>query len=590
MFGRGKRKNPFGGGGGTPLRIDAAALAAIRRQAHSGAAASSGQTSGPRTSPADAGVLACLPRPGVPGPGASAPSVPQGPSARRDDAPAVRAYARGQADKAVAIARDPRAVAAATAAFTKQIYAKTTVAPREARQRRWEEVAGAMSFDPYDLTPKLLLETMAVLWAADYRTTVMIAEQAKAEFLARDGVWTGALARTFRDATRAAERGLGPQRHTAAFPMGRIEELPSSMAPRCQGGPVHPRRVDTIACWWLFREIEAGNATVGDVTIEGGCKASVNLPASKADPAAIGVCRSHKCACGRRSSDPAVLSEVMCPACSIIDQVDWVKAEFGVSPDLPLFPTASGDFTTKIKMVEHIKAGAGLLGLPLLGHAGAELWGGHAWRRGGAIWLAQAGVEIWRIQALARHSSCAILRYVEGAHVLAMSGIAAEAAVGRSLVAVRAELEALRAQLPDDRGPRDELLKPEPGGNALVPLAIEDVAQPPPPPPSGAPGPSGGAPATRLSYVSSTRRGGRVHTVDAGHGGLTLCGWLFQFTTHFVVSTSTKGPPHLPGTPRCARCARGEAGVGGQSSSSDSDEAVALHNLASGSGSSAGDA
>ena len=41
--------------------------------------------------------------------------------------------------------------------------------------------------------------------------------------------------------------------------------------------------------------------------------------------------------------------------------------------------------------------------IPVLSH------GGHAWRRGGVQYFGEAGVVVWRIQALARHSSGAIL-------------------------------------------------------------------------------------------------------------------------------------------------------------------------------------
>jgi hypothetical protein len=61
-------------------------------------------------------------------------------------------------------------------------------------------------------------------------------------------------------------------------------------------------------------------------------------------------------------------------------------------------------------------------------------------------------VEIWRIQARARHSSTAILKYVEDAHISSLNTLAAEATVGRNLAGLRAELRVLKAEL---RVPRD---------------------------------------------------------------------------------------------------------------------------------------
>ena len=578
MRGGGKRKHAFSGGRSASFRLDAAALAARPEPTTQGnqspIAAPDAAASAARQSST---ALAVQPRRDAvyTGPG------PSSGGGRRGDGPDVRRYHRGQADVALAIARDPSARARATAEFENQIYAKTSTAPREARKRRWEEIAGATGSDPYDFTPALVTETMAVLWAADYRTTVAIAETAKAEFLAMDGQWTGALDRAFRNAKRAAQRGLGPSRHTAPFPWERLEELEDTTAPRGRGGPLWPRRVDTVACWWLLREIEAGNATVNDVRIEDGCKAVFTLPASKSDPAALGVTRTHRCACGRRSGDPGVMNHAVCPACQLIEQVAEVRKRFGPDPALPLFPTEAGTFVTKGAMIESIKAAARELGLPLVGHAGAELWGGHAWRRGGAQGLARAGVEVWRIQALARHSSAAILAYVEGAHVSAMTGIAAEAALGRSLAAVREELAMLTARVAEGRTMVEEVLESADARASLVPLAIADVLQEPlPAPPPAVCAQEAAVPRTAASYVVSLRRGGKVHTVDPAAGRASLCGWNFRLTTEFEVSACPRGPPRAAGAPKCAKCARREAGVGlGAESSSGSDEVVAPHGL-----------
>eukprot|EP00969_Alexandrium_andersonii_P372193 15481177-Alexandrium_andersonii.AAC.1 len=51
----------------------------------------------------------------------------------------------------------------------------------------------------------------------------------------------------------------------------------------------------------------------------------------------------------------------------------------------------------------------------------AEWRGGHALRRGGAQFFGVGGVGIWRIQALARHSSWAILGRLEESHLATFS-------------------------------------------------------------------------------------------------------------------------------------------------------------------------
>eukprot|EP00969_Alexandrium_andersonii_P055924 2464859-Alexandrium_andersonii.AAC.1 len=87
-----------------------------------------------------------------------------------------------------------------------------------------------------------------------------------------------------------------------------------------------------------------------------------------------------------------------------------------------------------------------MLSLPLTTASGASRWGGHALRRGGAQFFGAAGVDIWRIQALARHSSGAILGYLQDSHLATLSNVALEAVLQRDLAQLRADVTALRAQ------------------------------------------------------------------------------------------------------------------------------------------------
>jgi len=456
-------------------------------------------------------------------------------------------------------------------------YAKTSWGPREAKAARWEEIASTMSQDPYDLTPALIVRTMAVLEAADYRTVVSIAEQAIATFKKKNGTWTGELQSAFVDARRAALRGLGPVRHTAPYPYERIKELRNTEQARLAEGPLWPTRVDNIACAWLLREIEAGNATMGDVRVEGGHTVVFLLPASKTDPSAIGVARSHKCSCGARTSEPGLVAPELCPACAVIAQTDFVRTKFGCDPSLPLFPDARGKFVGKTGMVRSIVMAIIELGLPTTGHGGAELYGGHSWRRGGAQYLARAGVEIWRIQALARHSSGAILGYIENAHIPALAGIAAEAALGRSLAAVRLELDLLREQVSREKLSLDMVSGKEMKDPGLVQLALADVlgdavdADMEAPEMESVQTP-GEREEAKWVYVSSTRAGGKVHTVCPSGGKRTLCGWNFQISTFFEISADPMGPDPDDAKPRCPKCARKEDGaLEAPSGESDSD-------------------
>jgi hypothetical protein len=208
---------------------------------------------------------------------------------------------------------------------------------------------------------------------------------------------------------------------------------------------MHPGRTIKIGCWWLLREVELGNCCLRDVTEEQDNSVNILLPASKADVMALGESRGHGCACENRTDGPALMPTRMCPACLLKAQIKFVKEEFpGLGQDAPLFPGISGNFPSKAGVISTITALAGQLGKKEKTHSGAPCWGGHAMRRGGAQYLAAAGVDVWRIQALARHSSAAILAYIEKAHVPTLKSISVEAASGRQQHALATEVAKLK--------------------------------------------------------------------------------------------------------------------------------------------------
>ena len=62
------------------------------------------------------------------------------------------------------------------------------------------------------------------------------------------------------------------------------------------------------------------------------------------------------------------------------------------------------------------------------------------------VHLAQAGVDVWRIQALGRWGSEAIRLYLRTAHAESLGNITLEANVGRSLEFAKSELLALQSK------------------------------------------------------------------------------------------------------------------------------------------------
>ena len=252
----------------------------------------------------------------------------------------------------------------------------------------------------------------------------------------------------------------------------------------------------------------------------------------------------------------------------------------------PLFPTEAGNFTPKAQVVVAFERAAQELGLPLHDHNGAPRWGGHAARRGGAQYLARSGVEIWKIQALARHSSDAILLYIEDTHVQSMHSLAAEATLGRSIEMLRDEVSQLKGVaakeaaklackeapslvnvdladvVPDHPDNASEvrnlgvILGPS-GHRELVavkapPPGLARVPLPPgsPPPPSSSASSSAGVPAVAAGsgapakappagltfqdlavnarFVVCVRAGGRIHVKHPGVSAVSLCGWRWE--------------------------------------------------------------
>jgi hypothetical protein len=96
-----------------------------------------------------------------------------------------------------------------------------------------------------------------------------------------------------RDAKRACERGLGPPKHAVALPVEHLHELPAGPWPGCQLR--NPGAALLCGAWRLTREIELSNALVRDIQITP-TGVTWNLPASKADPRALGEHRTHLCA------------------------------------------------------------------------------------------------------------------------------------------------------------------------------------------------------------------------------------------------------------------------------------------------------
>ncbi len=375
-------------------------------------------------------------------PDRQAPRVEGEGTTARPDQPPQFSYTRGSRGLALEIAQDPARLQAALDAMDEVTFSARSTGPRAARRRLWAEITCAAKLSE-EVTPTSVRYVAAVLRDAGYRSAPAIIEQAVQDAIEQGQIISDATRQQVRRVRRACLRGLGPPKRSEALPIGRLNELPDTIEPLTPGGPPWPRRLLIAGGWWLTREIELSNALVSHVS-EHNDTVMWLFPVAKTDTQGEGAERAHKCICGTRPGAPSLIAQRECPACTLSSQAKWATKKYGI--DAPLFPDSDGHTCTKASIVSTIEEAARLLGLRVTAVSGAPLWGGHALRRGGAQHLARSGVEVWRIQALARHSSAAILKYVENAHIPTLNSLAAEAAAGRSIAALRDELRTLRAE------------------------------------------------------------------------------------------------------------------------------------------------
>ena len=204
---------------------------------------------------------------------------------------------------------------------------------------------------------------------------------------------------------------------------------------------------------------------------------------------------------------------------------------------LPLFPNSSGEFVNKKAMVETFCEAARRLHLPLQTHSGATAFSGHSLRMGGIQFLGAQGVELWRIQALARHSSSATLRYLGNSHVNARPDVSSDAATRASIESMRDSLKNLSAEVQALK------LKAPPGSTAAT--VVTHLAEVCPP---AAAFPAGS------KFVACKRRNAKLHIIDRSSEGWSLCDWAFTCSTSInFYESELSAPGHLKLCPECVK-------------------------------------
>lgn len=482
----------------------------------------------------------------------------------------VRPYSRGHVDRITEIASDPTAVRAARKEFDRAVYADSSKSSNMSRARTWARTCQLLGVAAHPLTPEAIHQVMSVLRQAGYRSAKLILSQAKADYIRKGGAWSAQLDQAAREANRAADRDLGPPQQSCPYPVDLLHTLSGGAAPRVQGGPAFPRRVDVVSCYFALRgaEIIAARAQNVTWTSKG---VSMKLSKTKTDPGALGTTRTHICACPASRGSESLVKPESCPACNTWSQAAWALAAFGDNPATPLFPTPQGEQVSKGALVQHLEAAFKYFNLPIHGHGGGRSVGEHSCRNGIAVFLASRSVPVWQIQGLLRHSAAGqtVLRYIREAHVHASTNLAEEAEMGKDLDAMRrrmvaltseskvvernikATLDAAVAESKERRRPLilldNEDLRTE-EQSASEHLALEDAASTSTLAVSS-PTSQEGAGSEATVYVVSTQPGGRgvTHILNLRQPDRTLCGWPFMKTRWHALTNNPLCDPHIKG-------------------------------------------
>ena len=367
-------------------------------------------------------------------------------SGARWDHPVVRPYARGDKTAAAHIAGDPDLLARAIVELRGRVHAKTAVKPIRYKLTRWAELAKAAGHsDPWAFTERLIIDVMAALVEARFRSAGGYLNAARQAFVANGGQVTDTIRLLCRNLARAARRGQGPPRQSSGLPLERCGELPGGPEPWAKRGPTRPRAAIVVGAWWLLREIELSAVTIGQVTDKLAGGVGISLPASKCDAVGTGATRSHVCVC-----DLAPAAASICPACTVRALVSARKLELGKRADWqgePLFPDVNGARCTKAGIQATIVAAAATLGLETRASTGALLFTGHALRATGAMCLAAAGLDANSVGLLGRWGSDVVRIYMREAPLRALQTVA-RAVVAPAVPTISAQLAPAWAPLP----------------------------------------------------------------------------------------------------------------------------------------------
>ena len=341
---------------------------------------------------------------------------------------------RSKLQIALEVAQDPVRYRSETDKFLKDQWAASSIGPKESLRHAWCDFATAGGLEPLPVTIELVQHMGTLFKSAEYSSAQNYFNEATAKHLAETGFPVSVLIRkAITSALRSIRRGMAAAKQKSAVT---LEFIPTRNAWTCGSkdpplpgtwstAPVEsaldPFAICIMGSWFICREIEIAAARVRDIRLNMDLKTvSWNLPASKTDTAATGVCRTHGCSC---SSDSATYNH-LCPFHCAVQHVNNLRAFFqDIDNDqfqsLFLFPVHDGTTMSKDATILAIRLCAQITGADM-SYVDArgrtrQSFGGHALRVSGAQFLARHGVDTYLVQLIGRWGSNAILRYIQQA-------------------------------------------------------------------------------------------------------------------------------------------------------------------------------
>ena len=332
--------------------------------------------------------------------------------------------AKGSAAEAVRLASSDLCMVQAQSEYQEAIYAPGTLNTKAALRRTWTEVAKARGFDPLPLSPQMIHEVCSALRAAGFRAGTNYLFEARQWHLRSGYEWSEKLELAVKDAKRSLTRGLGPSCKAEEIRYQWLEwlmEAPGGEGITKPEWPARRQEAWVLGFNFLLREVELGCIMVNEVQFDDQSKqVTLMLPASKTDVSAKGCRRTLSCSC------PAANQKgQLCPYHAAKCLVRWQLNAAGLPRGdplveaLPLIGQVVDPFSgvAKEAMIEALKSDAKLLVEKVATAHDLDLnrVTGHSLRRSGCKHLARSGVPLELIQFMARHSSQAVLGYVEDA-------------------------------------------------------------------------------------------------------------------------------------------------------------------------------